>query len=519
MSLKRPTTRRLGRATQSWFGWRCSIHGVVFLLALLVATPGIAGHLRAGAAKVDVTHPDSETCNERLYVKALVLTDDETTAVVITVDAVAIGEIGPIKNDYLPKVRAQLEKELQIKPSNVLANASHCHGVVCADIEQKTVQAVKDAMQKLTPVKTGVGLGHEDRIMENRRLKLKNGREADVRHAYALPPDAEVVGVGPVDPQIGVLRLDTLDGRTVAVVYNFACHPIQGVPSGTNTADLVGFASRVIEDNLDEGATALFMQGCGGDVNPVFYKDVDHPRDAETLGNLLGLSTLKAVRKIECRETSDFKFLNVPLSLPRADLAESIAALQSEQIRLAQSLQGTSLNLKTFLPLIVKYNLSAEYPSYYSHRYLHDSAAGRVDLSKLDADNRRNIESYLKNIYTMEELTRVNTNLALLKKNQQKFIDAGRRTIDVELVGMRVGGFVLVTSPGELTVQIGLNIKQSSPHQPTFVAGYTNGYIYYAPTAEQLANRGGAQEDSDCILAPEWQKVFEDRVAEVLKKL
>ena len=56
---------------------------------------------------------------------------------------------------------------------------------------------------------------------------------------------------------------------------------------------------------------------------------------------------------------------------------------------------------------------------------------------------------------------------------------------------------MLVTFPGELTVQIGLNIKQAAPHKPTFVAGYTNGYIYYAPTKEQLQNVGGAQEDSE----------------------
>jgi hypothetical protein len=53
----------------------------------------------------------------------------------------------------------------------------------------------------------------------------------------------------------------------------------------------------------------------------------------------------------------------------------------------------------------------------------------------------------------------------------------------------------------------------------TFVAGYTNGYIYYSPTAEQLKNVGGAQEDSDCILAPEWQKIFEDKAAEMLLRL
>jgi hypothetical protein len=169
--------------------------------------------------------------------------------------------------------------------------------------------------------------------------------------------------------------------------------------------------------------------------------------------------------------------------------------------------------------LVVKYKLSADFPSYYSHRYLHDQALGRDDLAHLDAENRKNIEAYIKNIYIMEELTRVRTNLALLEKHHAQNLEARSRNIDVELVGLRVGDFVLVTSPGELTVQIGLNIKAASPHKPTFVAGYTNGYIYYAATAAQLANRGGAQEDSDSILAPEWQKIFEEKVAEVLKRL
>ena len=87
------------------------------------------------------------------------------------------------------------------------------------------------------------------------------------------------------------------------------------------------------------------------------------------------------------------------------------------------------------------------------------------------------------------------------------------------MCGLRVGDFVLVTFPGELTVEIGLNVKKAAPHKTTFVAGYTNGYIYYTPTAKQLQNVGGAQEDSDCLLAPEWEQLFYDKVAEMLKKL
>jgi hypothetical protein len=478
-----------------------------------------ADQLWAGAAKVDITNTDAGPVNGRLYARALVLRNAKTTFAIITVDAVAIGEIGYIGNDYLPKVRKQIQKDLKIPPAHVIVNASHCHGIVCKDVDVRTVQAVKQAIAKMVPVTVGSGVGREDRIMENRRLKLKNGREVDVRHAYSLAPDEQVAAVGPVDPRIGILRFDRKDGRTLAVVYNFACHPIQGVPGGKNTSDITGFASQVIEDNLSEGTVALFLQGCGGDINPGLYKDVNNPRDAEPLGNMLGLSTLKGVRKIKTRSDGRLVVLNETLKLPRADVAERIRRMEAERERLLRSLRGTSLNLKSFLPLAVKYSLSPEHPSYASHRYLHEKQMGRDDLKQLDAENRRNMRQYMQNIHTMEELTRLQTNLALLRKRHKSRLVAGKPTIDVELVAVRIGDCVLTTFPGELTVRIGLNLKKASPHKRTFVAGYTNGYIYYAPTAEQLRNAGGAQEDCDCLLAPEWQKLYEQKALEMLKKL
>jgi len=475
--------------------------------------------LEAGSAKVDITNREAGPVNDPLYAKAIVLKVTGTTVVIISVDAVAIGEIGHITNDFLPSVRDRLKAEFGIQPTNVMINASHCHGVVCDDVAARTVEAVKAAMQHMVEVKIGVGIGHEDRIMENRRLKLKSGKTADVRHAYSLPPDDEVAEAGTVDPEIGVLRIDRLDGRTLAVMYNFAIHPIQGVPSGANTADIIGFASKAIEDNLSEGAVALFLQGCGGDINPIFYKDVEHPRSAEPLGNQLGLSALQAIRKIECRDDGRLQLLTKVIALPRGDRTDRIAAMEAEQKQLLASLKGTTLNLKTFLPLAVKYSLEDEFPAFYSHRYLHEEKQGRSDFQKLDANNRRDIKAYIENIHTMEELTRVRTNLDLLRKHQASFVASGKRTVDVEMSALRVGDFVLTTFPGELTVQIGLNIKRASPIKNTFVAGYTNGYIYYAPTTEQLLNPGGAQEDCDCILSAEWQAKYEGEVAKLLDQL
>jgi len=492
---------------------------VVAVVSLSASRTVWADQLRAGVAKVDITNRDVPLVNDPLYAKALVIKNDSTTVAIVTLDVVAIAEIGSIKNDYLANVRAEIQKTCGIKPDHVLVNVSHCHGSVCADVEQRTVQAVQAAMKEMVPVQVGSGTGHEDRIMENRRMKLTDGSEVDVRRAYSMPPDVQVAEVGPIDPQIGILRLDKRDGQTLAVVYNFACHPIQGVPSGGNTADMTGFASRVIEDNLSEGTMAFFIQGCGGDINPIMYKAVDHPGDAEPLGNLLGLSTLKALRNIKSKPGARLALINESLALPRADFAERIDALQTEQRRLLNSLRGTNLNLKTFLPLVVKYNVSGDYPAYYTQLYLHQKQMGREHLSRMDAINRANMESYRRNIHIMEQLTRIQVNLALMTKHQRNNIAAGTRVIDVEVVALRIGDFVLATFPGELTVRIGLGIKRRSPHKHTFVAGYTNGYIYYAPTAEQLRNLGAAQEDSECVLAPEWQKIFEAKVADLLKRI
>ena len=104
---------------------------VIAVLAMCSAIRLDAAQLSAGVAKVDITNVDAGPVNDRLWAKALVIKNDSATAVIVTLDAVAVGQIGHIKNDYLPKVRSRIEKELGITPNNVLINSSHCHGIVC----------------------------------------------------------------------------------------------------------------------------------------------------------------------------------------------------------------------------------------------------------------------------------------------------------------------------------------------------------------------------------------------------
>lgn len=477
----------------------------------------LAQELRGGAAKVEITDRTGPV-NDPLFAKALVLKKGDATAVLVTLDAVAVGEIGRIGNTFLATLRGQLEKELGLPPSSVIVNASHCHGIVRNDVADLVVQAVKEAHQNLLPVKVGAGAGHEDRISENRRVKMKDGSEVDMRRAYSMPRDEDVANVGPIDPQIGLLRVDRADGTPLAVVYNFACHPIMNWPHKGNSADYPGFASKAIEENLGNGAIALFVQGCGGDINPVRYKEPLAPADAEPLGNKLGLSVLNAVRQIETKADAKLQVRNEIIPVPRAtDYETRIAKIEAQQTKLLQSLKPTNINFKTFLPLLIRQKLSPDFPSQHAQSYLHDQAVGNGAVTKMDFENSAAVQSYLNNIQIMEQLTRLNTNLALLKKHLEQTKAAGKPTLDVEIAGLRVGDFKLVTFPGELTVQIGLNIKKAANDPHAFVAGYTNGYIYYTPTAEQRRNTGYAQEDCDSLVAPEWQKVFESEALEMLK--
>lgn len=179
----------------------------VFLIVAMLAvfgwwpcTTARAGQILAGIAKVEISDPRVEPLHDPLNVKALVLKDD-AAVVILTVDAVAIGEIGRIDNDFLARVRGQLEKDLKVDPAHVLVSATHCHGAVCSDIAERTVQAVKEAWQNLVPVKVGAGAGHEGRISENRRMTLKDGSQVDMRRAYSMPPDEEVASIGPTGPR------------------------------------------------------------------------------------------------------------------------------------------------------------------------------------------------------------------------------------------------------------------------------------------------------------------------------
>lgn len=490
---------------------------------MAMSDTGAGGRLRAGVGRSDITTDQpGAIIHDPLYAKALVIDDGTTSVAIVAMDVVALAMIGEVPDDFVPTLRARIEGELGIPGAHVLVNASHTHppgSLLCPPDEllERVTDAVASARQSMVPVTVGSGVGYEDRFIINRTLRLKDGTGWTIRHANPCPPDELVQALGPVDPQIGVIRVDRSDGGPLAVVYNFGCHPLLGVPGGFITGNFPAFASEVIEQHLGAGTLALFLQGAGGDICEVLYKDVSHPRDCREPGRMLGLSTLQAWRQITTADAT-ISVAHKILDLPRrTDIPQRLAALEAEQDELLASLRFTSLNFRTFLPLYLKYALNPDWPADYSYRYLQEEAIGRSDLREMDAENRRNLEKYLSNIRTMERLARIQDQIATLRKHQEINAESGEATIRTEVQGMRIGQCVLITSPAELLAQVGLNIKAASPYEHTFVLGFSNGYIHYGPPASDYAL--GGYEVTECLLAPEWQELYEQAAREVIAML
>lgn len=478
--------------------------------------------LRGGVGKRDITAEDvSIVVNDPLFAKALVLDDGETRLAIITMDAVAIGGICDIADSFLPRLRNRIEKELHIPGDHVLVNASHTHPpgrILCGDDEQvaRAFDAVRMAVAGMVEVTIGSGTGWEDRVSMNRNLRLKDGSHWTIRHSNPGPPDEDVIGLGPVDFEIGILRVDRVGGPPLAVVYNFACHFLFGDPAGKVTANIPGVASRVVEEYWDGETMAIFVQGACGDVIDVSFKDFMVPRDIESLGRKLGESTLQAARVITTTVNVSLEILSQTALFPRrTDSADRIRAKEEERDQLIESLRFMTLNYELFQKLQRSPQPGFGYPLAASYRYLQDS--DRQDLNAMDQLNQANVDRYLENVRTMERLVRIQDEIATYKRHQAINAESGKTTIEAEIQILRIGNCVLVGAPLEVLTQVSLNVKTASPFSHTFMAALSNGYLHYGPPAEDYEK--GGYEVIECFLAPEWQEIFERTVEGLLNRL
>ncbi len=217
-----------------------------------------------------------------LWMKSLALEDSQGRKVVL------------ITSDFqgVPKVMSdpafdQIQKKFGLKRDQIILTFSHNHcgprlgddlvdyypvdpdqvKLVDEYTEQmiaRLVAMVGESLANLAPASLQQSEG-----ITTFAVNRRNNREADIPELLAKGKPL----VGPVDHTVPVLTVTRPDGKLEAILFGYACHPT--TLSFTKwCGDYPGFAQLELEQ-AHPGTTAMFVNTCGGDQNPLPRRTVE----------------------------------------------------------------------------------------------------------------------------------------------------------------------------------------------------------------------------------------------------
>ncbi len=279
------------------------------ILAALLAVR-VDAELRAGVAKADLDPPigihmagygptrTSTGTLDPLEARVLALSDGNRTIALITLD---------LCFTFDEKSMDQIRADVRDKVDEVIFHASHTHsGPTYSEAPQAVEHAVpriegaiRSAAAAMVPVQIGNGWG-QTYIGFNRRYLETDGA---VQMFWRNEP--KISTTFPVDPTVGVIRIDRRDGTPLAILVNYACHPVVLGPDSFNySADYPGEMRRVVEQAMGHDSMAFFLQGAPGDINP-FYDKTPLIEDAVNVmketGRKLALEAIRVANSIRTK--------------------------------------------------------------------------------------------------------------------------------------------------------------------------------------------------------------------------
>jgi len=264
---------------------RLIIPALVLACAVSSST-ALAGQFRASVVKIDIT-PDtpqwllgygprqSTGVHDHIFFRIVAMDDGKTEFFLIATD---ICIYSPSVYDEITR---KLNEQMGIKPVQVWWSTTHTHSApevgppglgeaflkgryehdhnsaYTAKVKQQLLDGIKEARDKLEPARLGVGWGFANAAI-NRRARNEQGPAF-----LGLNPD------GPVDHQIGLLRLEKADGKLLALIANYSMH---GTALGGENALISGDAPGTVEEYVEQklGAPMLYINGAAGNQAPIY---------------------------------------------------------------------------------------------------------------------------------------------------------------------------------------------------------------------------------------------------------
>jgi hypothetical protein len=412
--------------------------------------------LRAGAAAVKITPPKgaplagyyynraAEGVHDDLYAKTLVLEQEGTKVAFVVCDLISLSR--PI----VEQARKLVAESAGVPGENVMISATHSHtGPVlrggstrtaaqggeediavryAEELPKLIAESVKLAAERLTNAALSAAFEHEDRLSFNRRFFMKDG-------SVAWNPgklNTNIVrAAGPIDPDVGVLLVQTPDAkRAIATYVNFAMHP-DTVGGLQISADYPYTLSRLLAEYKGPEMITVFANGACGNINHVDVKWKDPqkgPHEAARIGTILAANVFEACKKLQ------------PVS---------------------GALRARSEIVKLPLPIVSEAEVEE---------------ARRI--ARIPADAKTPQPKFLERVKAYKVLDVMGR-------------DGKPHEVEVQVIALG-DDVAWVSLPGEIFVELGLAIKKASPFQYTFIAELANGSVGYIPNREAYAQ--GAYE-------------------------
>jgi neutral ceramidase len=411
----------------------------------------------AGAATADITPEKwpvdmvgsfsrrlAEHAWDKLHARAMVLSDGTTTIAIVTVDSCYV----PMQ--VFDEAKRRIHQQCAIPTNRMLMSATHTHSApasrdrreVKADpdyVERVTrgiSEAVVTAHRQLQPAQIGHAVVSLPEHLHNRRWFMKpggivpnpfGGTDDQVRMNPPRGKDLLDRPAGPTDPALSIVSVRSMSGRPIALLANYSLHYVGGIPAGGVSADYFGEFARLVEQQLgatgdgDPPVVGLLSNGTSGDVNNINFTNPQPKK--KPFEQLRYVAASVADHAVAATKTIEYRS---DATIAMAERRITLANRRPTEVQIERARQALAAEDESSLPPRAKHY-----------------AKWVIQLSQPPLES------------------------------------------ELVLQAVRIGTLGITAIPCEVFTEIGLELKETSPLNPTFNTSLAGGHYGYLPTPRQ----------------------------------
>jgi neutral ceramidase len=275
--------------------------------------------LRAGADERVFTPPDNsfidsfplswnpvsnprvaDGSHDPIMVKSVVLQEGDVLLSLTSCDFVILRE------GVTSMVKTMVSDRIPIDPENIIIGVTHNHNSPAQGedfgipiqtelrriLAETITETIVTAYNKRLPARLGAGRGFID-LSFNRRFRNRDGNITRIREN----PNRRYYG--PVDYEVGILRIDELEGDNIATLVNYATHVmVMGGKPRQFTADFPGAMAKSLSQKIGRYAKVLFFNGALGNIVP-YEVEADDWDVMKSVGEQLADEVYRVYRTIQ----------------------------------------------------------------------------------------------------------------------------------------------------------------------------------------------------------------------------